>query len=493
MVLAQARSQVSEFLTNDLTNGQELGIVTPMNDGKPASADRGQRETLLETATAEFAANGFESTSVQSIATAAGVSKAKLFYYFEGKEALYSEVLAHSLEPLLGPLESITDAASAEAFWESLESGLQFAFEFVARDPHTAALVRGLYRRGGHSPSLERLLDRARTAVCTWLLDGQQLGAVRTDLPVQVLAEAAVGALVHIDRWLASSTETGAAAEMLVPASALSTFARDALRQRIAAECVAEVAYATDDAPLEIDAYLDVNKTVNHEVLLRDGRVTQPAPRFGEEGFELISAPVIFDLPPTDGEARAAYHLLETTLKDHLGAAFARVFDHTIRHTESTPGRRPPIRVTHADYGRDAGIRRFQEVLSGDEASAWKNARIVVANLWQSLAGVVHSTPLGFVDLNSVRDEDFIPVTVHYPDRDGEIGYYRHNDAHRWFWFPFLRPTEALLFKTFDGAPDSGHWSCPHAAFTAPNAPIELNGRRTSIEFRVLLAFTPDT
>ena len=101
----------------------------------------------------------------------------------------------------------------------------------------------------------------------------------------------------------------------------------------------------------------------------------------------------------------------------------------------------------------------------------------------------MHSTPVGFVDINSVSENDFIPVTVHYADRDGEIGYYLPNDDHQWYWFPFLRPSEALLFKTFDGQPGERHWSCPHAAFTAPNAPAELAGQRTSIEFRILLAF----
>ncbi|NER82815.1 MAG: hypothetical protein F6K42_25325 [Leptolyngbya sp. SIO1D8] len=93
------------------------------------------------------------------------------------------------------------------------------------------------------------------------------------------------------------------------------------------------------------------------------------------------------------------------------------------------------------------------------------------------------------MDITSVRDEDFIPVTVHYADRDGEIGYYLPNEDHRWYWFPFLHPSESLLFKTFDGLPGEHHWSCPHAAFTAPNSPEELAGRRTSIEFRILLAF----
>lgn len=460
--------------------------------GQAMPSSEHQREMLLEAATAEFAVNGFEATSVQGIASAAGVSKAKVFYYFDGKEALYARVLDRVLQPLLAPLESVPSANSAETYWASLESGLNFAFEF-SRDPCAAALVRDLYRRGGDSAPLQRLVDRAREAIGNWLRDGQQVGAVRTDLPVPILAEAAVGALVHVDRWLASHTDADDAVGDLLSSASLAALARDALQQRTPLECEVEVTYAAEDVPRETDAYLDISSTVKRQVTMRNGRHRNPAPSFDREGFELIAAPTVFAQPPGDSEARAAYSAIEAALKERLRASFVRVFDHTVRHTEHTPGGRLPIRITHADYGRGAGVRRLRELLSLDEAERWAGSRIAVANLWQSVAGVVHSTPLGFVDITSVRDEDFIPVTIHYADRDGEIGYYRPNDNHRWYWFPFLRPSESLLFKTFDELPGAHHWSCPHAAFTDPNSPKDLAGRRTSIEFRILLAFERDS
>lgn len=457
----------------------------------PASATD-QRDALLEAATAEFAARGFEATSVQKIASAAGVSKAKVFYYFDGKDDLYAQVLDRTLRPLLAPLESLPEASSAESFWASLDSGLEFAFAFGQHDPYAAALIRGLYRRGGDSPSLQRLLDRARAAIGAWLRNGRQLGAVRTDLPVPILAEVVVGALVHVDRWLASSTDAHGSTADLLSSQSLATLARDALQQRTPSECEAEVAYAAEDIPREADAYLDVSGTVLRPVTMRNGRRRHPPPSFDREGFELIDVPTTFGQPPDDSEARAAYGAIETMLQQRLGASFVRVFDHTVRHTERGPGLRPPIRVAHADYGRTAGLRRLREVLPHDEAERWAGSRVVIANLWQSVAGVVHSTPLAFVDIASVRDQDFIPATIHYADRDGEVGYYRPSEDHRWYWFPFLRPSEALLFKTFEGRPGEHHWSCPHAAFAAPNSPPELEGQRTSIEFRALVAFADD-
>ncbi len=461
-----------------------------MSQSSHANASQSdQRDALLDVATTEFAENGYEATSIQKIASAAGISKAKVFYYFDGKEELYARVLERTLQPLLEPLESAPPAESAKAFWASLEAGLNYASEFSRHDPFAAALVRGLYQRGEDTPSLKRLIGTARTAIGAWLRDGRQLGAVRTDLPVPILTEAVVGAFMQIDRWLAANKASEGVSEDSLAGLSLVALAHDALQQRIPNELEVDVSYAAEDVPRDTDAYLDISTTVTQQVTMRNGRNCLPSPTFEQEGFELFDAPVTFTESPGDGEARATYGRVEAALKERLGASFARVFDHTVRHTEHTPGQRPPIRIVHADYGRNAGHRRLTELLPPDAADRWANARIVVANLWQSVAGVVHSTPLGFVDIKTVQEKDFIPVTVHYADRDGEIGYYKPNAAHLWYWFPFLRQSEAVLFKTYDGQPGNNHWSCPHAAFTAPNSPEEQAGRRTSIEYRILLAF----
>ncbi|MEM0948209.1 MAG: TetR/AcrR family transcriptional regulator [Pseudomonadota bacterium] len=448
-----------------------------------------QRDTLLDVATAEFAENGYEVTSIQRIASAAGISKAKVFYYFGGKEDLFFQVLDRTMAPIIEPLEAAPTVKSAEEFWASLEAGIDHASAFGRNDPHAAALLRDLFRRGDETQALARLTDRVRAAISNWLRDGRAVGAVRTDLSVPILSEAMVGALVQIDRWLAEHMMDGKLPEDLLDDTSIVALARDAIKQRLPLEMEVEVSYAAGNVPRETDAYLDIDMTVSERVTMRNGRERSPEATFEREGFELFPAPVVFPEPPDDIAARATYGAVEQTLKDRLGASFARVFDHTVRHTERVPGQRPPIRIVHADYGSDAGHRRLAELLPTDDAERLANARIVVANLWQSVAGVVHSTPLGFVDIKTVKDDDFIPITVHYGNRDGEIGYYRPNSAHKWYWFPFMRPEESVLFKTYDGQPVEQHWSCPHGAFTAPSSPAEQEGRRTSIEYRILLAF----
>jgi len=51
------------------------------------------RARILEAATREFSANGLAGARTEQIAEAAGVNKALIYYYFQGKEALYTATL----------------------------------------------------------------------------------------------------------------------------------------------------------------------------------------------------------------------------------------------------------------------------------------------------------------------------------------------------------------------------------------------------------------
>lgn len=66
---------------------------------KPAGRIRQKNEeTILAAAAEEFARYGFKGTSMNAIASRAGLPKANLHYYFNSKLGLYVEVMRHILE-----------------------------------------------------------------------------------------------------------------------------------------------------------------------------------------------------------------------------------------------------------------------------------------------------------------------------------------------------------------------------------------------------------
>jgi TetR/AcrR family transcriptional regulator len=62
------------------------------------------REAILDGALDVFSAEGFRGATLDKIASAAGLSKPNLLYYFPSKEAIYTEVLSSLLDTWLNPL-----------------------------------------------------------------------------------------------------------------------------------------------------------------------------------------------------------------------------------------------------------------------------------------------------------------------------------------------------------------------------------------------------
>jgi TetR/AcrR family transcriptional regulator, cholesterol catabolism regulator len=68
------------------------GAGTSPNE--PVQEEGDARQRILRAAEELFASGGFAGTSVQEIASAAGVNKALLYYYFADKQTLYDSLLA---------------------------------------------------------------------------------------------------------------------------------------------------------------------------------------------------------------------------------------------------------------------------------------------------------------------------------------------------------------------------------------------------------------
>ena len=82
-----------------------------MTDASPtrSQAERADqtRARILEAATREFSANGLAGARTEAIAEAAGVNKALIYYYFQGKEALYAAAIESVAARMAGTSMSV--------------------------------------------------------------------------------------------------------------------------------------------------------------------------------------------------------------------------------------------------------------------------------------------------------------------------------------------------------------------------------------------------
>ncbi|MFF3750683.1 TetR family transcriptional regulator [Streptomyces sp. NPDC002018] len=79
--------------------------TAPRRRGRPARKDTesgpGARQRILEAARAEFAARGYDKTSIRGVAKAAGVDPALVHHYFGTKDEVFAAAVEVSFEPAL--------------------------------------------------------------------------------------------------------------------------------------------------------------------------------------------------------------------------------------------------------------------------------------------------------------------------------------------------------------------------------------------------------
>lgn len=91
------------------------------------------RDQLLAVAVAEFARDGFEKTSVRSIAKAAGTSAALVIHYFGTKDLLVKEALIKTLGEWIGEEKAalIKDQNTRISDWVSLVTSGEIKLQFM--------------------------------------------------------------------------------------------------------------------------------------------------------------------------------------------------------------------------------------------------------------------------------------------------------------------------------------------------------------------------
>lgn len=148
------------------------------------------RRRLKEAATEEFAAHGFEGTTVTRIAARAGVNKERLYSYFGDKRALWDLVLTDELEAL---------AASVKLREVGFDDPGEFAgatYDHHASHPTLARLLQWEGLQGGAATSARRRAANYRVKVEA-VRRAQEQGAIDPALDPDHL----VFALIALAAW----------------------------------------------------------------------------------------------------------------------------------------------------------------------------------------------------------------------------------------------------------------------------------------------------
>jgi hypothetical protein len=257
---------------------------------------------------------------------------------------------------------------------------------------------------------------------------------------------------------------------------------------------------ATGERPIYIasrggaDAALNIGaKFEEREVLIHDARQLSTAASLDREGFTLVQHRTgVKDFYQLESE-RTLYEAEITDLVlTACGGSAVFVFDHTLRSDSATVrgkhATRETASVIHNDYTDASARKRLLDLLDTGEAEQRLQQRFAIVNVWRSIRGTVWTSPLTCCDATTLAPGDLVASERRAHDRVGELELVSWNPAHRWYYYPEMTCSEALLIKTYDSLEDGRARRTIHSAFDNSLAPPDALPRE-SMESRLLVFY----
>lgn len=162
-----------------------------------------KRRDVIHAAATVFAVKGYHGTNLYDIATALDTNRASLYYYVSGKEELLRESVAQYAPALVEQARRIAAAQEpAPARLRAFVSWIMAAYE--ADYPHRYLF---LLRNDGPSEDAQwaqqigEVGREIQAQLIGILTQGIKSGELRSDLPVDLIANAVFGMLNWTDRW----------------------------------------------------------------------------------------------------------------------------------------------------------------------------------------------------------------------------------------------------------------------------------------------------
>ncbi|GAA3360865.1 TetR/AcrR family transcriptional regulator [Saccharopolyspora gregorii] len=158
-------------------------------------------QRLLAAATRLFAEHGFETTSVQQIVDAAGVTKGAMYHYFGSKDDLLHEIYARLLRVQTARMEQ--EAAGDSPVADRLHAvAADVVATTAANLDDTVIFFRSMHllhpdKRAEVRAQRRRYHERVRALI----EEGQAAGVFRADEPAELVVDFFFGSVHHLGTW----------------------------------------------------------------------------------------------------------------------------------------------------------------------------------------------------------------------------------------------------------------------------------------------------
>lgn len=176
-----------------------------------------KQQALLDAALEEISENGLEGASYNRIIERSGLSKGVVYYYFKNKESLYMTVLSEAKRQFLSSVGTMKLSNRREDFWPVCREYYRKALHFALSNMRIVKVARTLFGPEIDRTQNEQIYDsflRLEKWMKMVVSRGQKLGALRKDMPLELLMST-VQSLGHaMDSWIFSEVEKGEDVDM---------------------------------------------------------------------------------------------------------------------------------------------------------------------------------------------------------------------------------------------------------------------------------------
>lgn len=234
-------------------------------------------------------------------------------------------------------------------------------------------------------------------------------------------------------------------------------------------------------------------KLLPYRVAIRDMRPIARSLSLDTTGFVLVERPSrvrdFWDAMQVDDVYLPE---VKELIQELTGCAKVVTFGYLLRHNgkEAPAMAHKSVHNAHIDYDLPTTRAVVARMLPPDEAAYYAERRVMQINVWRPLV-TVESAPLAVCDSSSVARADLIYGPIGGNSQAGvtnPAGWnLAHNPAHRWYYAPRMRPSEALAFRLCDSDTSAPQWAA-HTSFQDPTSTPD-SAPRQSIEVRTLALF----
>lgn len=175
-----------------------------------------QQTRILEVAAAAFAEQGYEGCSYNELLRTLGLGKSQAYYYFADKADLFLTAAASCYERYYEQTATLPLPRDAACFWDYVRELNLLGCRFLSSDPIASKLTKAALSSEVRFRLAEALTSSegtSREQHRRWVKLGQELGAVRRDLPEDFLVRLSLEFSQFVDGYYAERALSAGAAE----------------------------------------------------------------------------------------------------------------------------------------------------------------------------------------------------------------------------------------------------------------------------------------